>query len=105
MGYYTDYTLTVKNVPEEMAPALKYALTEDIGMEWWDDESYFANAKWYDHDKDMKALSLRFPGVLFELYGDGEESDDMWYTYYKDGKMQYCPVKITFEPYDESKLQ
>ena len=104
MGYYTDYTLTVKNVPEEYASALTHALTEDLGMECWGDD-YFANAKWYDHDEDMMALSLRFPGVLFQLYGCGEDSDDMWYSYYKDGKMQYCPARIEFDPYDESKLQ
>lgn len=61
--------------------------------------------KWYSHEKDMKELSTRFPNEVFVLHGEGEESGDVWYKYFKNGKMQECYAKITFEDYDENKLR
>lgn len=52
----------------------------------------------------MKNLSKKFPSVLFILEGEGEENDDIWKKYFKDGKVQECAAKITFDPYDETKL-
>jgi hypothetical protein len=54
---------------------------------------------------EMLDLSKQFPETVFCLYGEGEGSEDMWYTYYKNGKLQHCPAKITFDVYDESKLE
>ena len=62
-------------------------------------------AKWYDHDKDMIAFSTLFPNLVFKLTGEGEESEDIWVKYYKNGKMQHCPAKITFDPYNENELK
>ena len=56
-------------------------------------------------NKEMIELSLQFPNALFQLYGDGEENGDTWYTYYKNGKKQYCPAKITYDKYDENELK
>jgi hypothetical protein len=66
---------------------------------------YRDSCKWYDHEADMLAFSKRFPDVLFELSGEGEEACDMWRKYFKNGKMQSCPAQITYEPFDESKLR
>ena len=104
MGYYTDYKLSVSAVNEDQEEALEKIFSDGLGMEEWGEE-WFASGKWYDHEEDMKRISLEFPNVLFELYGDGEESDDMWYKYFRNGKMQYCPARIEFDPYDESKLE
>jgi hypothetical protein len=52
-----------------------------------------SHVKWYEHDDDMLKLSKEFPEVTFILSGEGEESDDMWESKYKDGKMATrCPV-------------
>jgi hypothetical protein len=63
------------------------------------------SVKWYGHEEDMKKLSLKFKDTVFCLRGEGEENKDMWYKYFKNGKMQECYAQITFEEYDESKLQ
>jgi len=42
---------------------------------------------------------------VFTLWGDGDDSEDFWYKYYKNGKMQACPAKISYDPYDERKLE
>lgn len=116
MGYYTVYTLDAEtynrdtnkrtSLPNDMydkinealrkREVLDYALTED-----WD----CADAvKWYDHDDDMIAVSKLFPDVLFCLHGEGDNNDDLWETYYLDGKKQHCGAEIIYPPFDPQKL-
>jgi hypothetical protein len=59
-------------------------------------ESY----KFYEHEEDMRALSKRWPKVLFKMEGVGEDQDDHWLKYFQDGKMQVCAAVVTFPPYD-----
>lgn len=61
--------------------------------------------KWYSWEQDMRKYSLEYPDLLFELSGVGEEYDDVWKAYFKNGKHQYCHVQMTFDPYDENKLK
>jgi hypothetical protein len=35
----------------------------------------------------------------------GEEGGDMWKRYYKNGKVQVANAKITYDEYDETKLE
>jgi hypothetical protein len=62
------------------------------------------SCKWYDYEKDMKAVSKKYPTTIFILEGEGEESGDIWKAYFLDGKMQKCKAKIIFDEFDESKL-
>lgn len=82
----------VKN--EEAKSKIKY----DLSLE--SDEVY----KWYDNENDMLLLSKEFPDVLFKLHGEGENNEDIWNKYFMNGKMQYCPAKITYEPFNKNKL-
>ena len=104
MGYYTDYNLTAHGATDEQRAEMNKIIIQEWGLEEWGD-GWWCNAKWYDHDKDMLRLSLLYPNILFELQGDGEESDDMWVTWYKNGKKQHCPAEIIYPPFDESKLR
>jgi hypothetical protein len=52
----------------------------------------------------MIKMSLQFPDLIFQLKGEGEEPEDIWIKYYKNGKVQVCYAKITFDEYDETKL-
>lgn len=61
--------------------------------------------KWYEHDEDMVKLSKMFPGVLFTLRGEGEESGDLWVSYYLNGKHQLCKAEAVYPEFDESKFQ
>ena len=120
MGYYTYFQLNVQykeksangevNYDAEPPALLVNDLTAEIEkMDVFeegniDDGWYVCEAKWYDHDDDMLLLSHRFPEFLFTLYGEGESHDDMWYTYYQDGKMQDAPAQIHFDEFDEKQL-
>lgn len=60
--------------------------------------------KWYDHEKQMREISKKFPTALFTLSGVGEETGDIWNEYYLKGKMQKETAEIVIDPFDKSKL-
>ena len=43
---------------------------------------------WYEHERDMRQVSSRWPGVTFTLKGKGDDHDDEWVEYHRDGLMQ-----------------
>lgn len=99
MGYYTRYELKISPESEIIR-----AVIEDEGDVYYAIGDYADSYKWYDHEQDMRDLSVRFPDHLFELRGEGEDTGDIWRKYFKNGKMQSCFAQITFEPFDETKL-
>lgn len=106
MGYDTTYKLNKPvqlqaRIQKELIRISDYFNTDDDIM---DLENGFMNCKWYEHEEELRELSTKFPNILFELEGHGEENDDMWIKYFKNGKMQRCNAIITFEPYDKTKL-
>ena len=117
MGYYTDYELNVERADcvdpdsgdRELGSLTRELLEREIDKLGVFDGEYgggwYGNAKWYEHDRDMLLLSKRFPGVLFTLHGYGDDVEDIWYTYYLDGKMQVCPGTIVYDDYDPLKLK
>jgi len=84
MGYKTYHELE-NDATGETAERLKARIEseEELARAIGEDHEW---AKWYDHDRDMLALSKEFPDVTFILSGEGEESPDFWKTKYKDGK-------------------
>lgn len=102
MGYMTNYELTFNgDVSEETLADL---LTNTTGYTW-DDNLELHDAKWYNHHNDMIYVSTQYPYVEFTLKGEGEESGDLWKTYYLNGKYQEAKAKITYDEYDRSKLK
>ena len=101
MGYNTTFNL---KAPVELIYQFR---EENEEAEYCLDEEGDSNesGKWYDHEEDMRAFSLKHPGVLFEMTGEGEENEDMWRKYFKDGKMQVCKARITFDDFDEKKMK
>ena len=63
------------------------------------------SCKWYEHNTDMMEISKKYPNVVFVLHGEGEEAGDLWNAYYKNGKMQKCKGKITYDDFDEKELK
>lgn len=112
MGYYTYYNLDVMNsekfTPEQLINASKalakimdeesYADVDSLPVGnpflWLSDDSM----KWYEHDDDMIKLSKEFPEMTFRLFGEGEDHEDMWVAYYRDGRASTCYAHIIYDP-------
>ena len=111
MGYYTNFELSILDKESRELTALDKTLLEDEidKMDVFDggniDDGYYTYAKWYDYDEDMALLSARFPGIVFYLHGDGEETTDIWDAYFLDGAGQFCPATISYDPFDRSRLK
>lgn len=105
MGYYTSYILSVVNQDnftkdqlKEASKKLAHRLGEDEYEEFSDRQNIddvfewigYDTRKWYEHEEDMTQLSLEYPDMIFLLEGWGEELDDVWRKYFKDGKMEVC---------------
>lgn len=112
MGYYTRHKLdifknnsdltelkikdlTVKELKE--LDVINYALDENLNA--------CDSAKWYNHRDHMKIISEHIRDVVFLLEGEGEENEDIWKEYWLNGKVQFCKAQITFNEYDENKLE
>ena len=108
MGYYTDYSLTVKNIKDqEEFDSLVNTLKEHEIIEYALDNGWFNShvaefstydaVKWYDSEKDMMEISKLYPGMYFMLEGSGEEFGDLWREYFKNGITEHCNGNIVFE--------
>ena len=109
MGYYTVYTLKWEPTDStvEIEEYIRKKQTEDENFAYGINPSgeMADSVKWYDHDIDMKILSKAFPKIVFTLSGEGEESGDVWKTYYKNGKMQAEQAEIKIAGFDPAKLK
>lgn len=104
MGYYTSYTLCVLNGNENIISKLREE-NEDAMYAIDENGVSLCMAKWYKHEEALKSFSKRNPDILFKIEGEGEENGDLWVKYIKNGKVQVCYAKISFDEYDESKLK
>lgn len=107
MGYHTYYTLDFPDLNrsphnQEELDSILELIRYHIGFKLSLDGDECA--KWYDHDDHMLGISTSYPNILFRLYGEGDEKEDLWFTYYLNGKMQHCPAEFTFPKFDETKL-
>jgi len=107
MGYETEFKLDVK-VPDTMCEhpdklhIIKQLFKTVVEARTAIDctGNTFEATKWYDCDAELSAFSKRFPKVLFELTGHGEDKDDFWRLYVINGKTQIQWAIITFPPYN-----
>lgn len=104
MGYYTDFIIKVEG--EKMSDDIVNAITNisQYEFEWYNDE-ISTYSKWYNCDDDMRKLSELFPDKLFRVDGQGEDPDDIWRLYWKNGKVQESKRIVLYEPFDENKLR
>lgn len=100
MGYYTNYSIYLEDGPEE-----EYVkMLKDIdGILGCGDMSAFeaVYAKWYGVEEDMERLSRKYPDITVRIYGDGEESDDLWQTFWHNGKQ--FSERVHFASYNDIK--
>ncbi len=113
MGYMTYYSLVVGDDGKHVVPPQRCGEV----LDWLDRDDRFRDeledfhergangyTKWYDHDRDVLRLSRAFPEILFVLWGQGEEAENLWKCYYFEGRMQEAPARIEYPPFDLNKL-
>lgn len=91
MGYYTVYNLTKIKGSEEDFEALKKDLRETTGV----DLDIDCNLKWYDHEEDLKKLSEKYPDLIIQLEGNGEDVGDYWTLRFTRGIVETEPFVVT----------
>lgn len=111
MGYYSDFKLSVvlengdrardRNIGK--AYVEHFVLTYESPLCTSGESQY--PAKWYGHEDQLKDFSSKNPDILLLLEGVGEDYDYIWRKYFKGGKMQVCEAKISFDEFNENKLQ
>ena len=112
MGYATLYTLVVGDEGHEVSDRR----LEEI-LDWLESDEAFRSAledfhesgmngytKWHEHDRDMLRLSRMFPEVLFVLWGEGEDPEDLWKCYYLGGRVQEASARVEYLPFDPDEL-
>ncbi|MGG4105113.1 hypothetical protein AAXB25_14450 [Paenibacillus lautus] len=104
MGYSTAYRLSIIGV-DQHDTLRDIILSDEINFYALKEDGSPADMyTWYDHEETMRYTSKRHPDLIFKLEGEGEGAGDIWIKYFKDGKMQECRAKITFDEYDEARL-
>ena len=112
MSYITSYNLfgynseedllAGKNIPnselEKIFDWIKNNTSSDMRFGWLD------NATWYDWDEDMVALSKVYPNIIFELFGEGEETEAIWKAIIYNGKFKITMQKKYYPAINLSKL-
>lgn len=104
MGYETYFTLEILEGDEKTGIELARKECENLSYAVDEEGEGEQSCTWYDWQKDMKEVSAKLPHYLFKLTGDGDDSTDIWKAYFKAGKMQFCPVIMTFDEYEPEKL-
>lgn len=110
MGYYVRHTL-IKPIPKNWTIDMIDALIE-IQPNYFPDKMAvddfihgdMEESKWYEFEEDFGKLSEKFPDLIFEIEGKGEDGN-CWKQWFKNGKSQSSDGKIVFEEYDENKLK
>ena len=100
MGYYTKYTLRILNENDFLIETLRNENAKAFHALLSNGEPSH-ESKWYEHEEVLKMFSLKFPNVIFELKGEGEENGAYWVKYFMNGKMQHGQASIVYEPFDK----
>ena len=107
MGYYTRFTASVhgpKPIYDKFVEDSKSEKTfSDYALEldfWLGMSNNYDELKWYNWQRDCENLSKDYPNLLFVLEGEGEENDDMWKAWFRNGKSVVVRAKIVFEEPD-----
>ena len=86
MEYLTTFSFNLVNGPEEQYNKLLKDIEEITGIK--DVSEYESlSAKWYDADEDLKQLSKKYPDITFSVWGDGEDSEDVWQQFWHAGEV------------------
>ena len=94
MGYYTDFSLSVLNDRECDLTILINEINSKHKYDLIYEDGYARCVKWYDWEEDLMELSKKYPDMLIEITGDGEDSGDFWEARFKGGTEEYHDMRM-----------
>lgn len=110
MGYYTWYSIEVRGEKE-----MEFLTDFDGGRieaeygtlnEMFEciPGSAFDSMKWYERQEDMVRISNEYPNTLITIDGQGEDTEDNWKEYYRNGIVEHVYAQISYAPPSERLL-
>lgn len=98
MGYYTHYSLTLEEGPSGQYAEMLRDIDVILGC---DDLSRYEAVydKWYGYEEDMERLSRKYPDITVRVNGDGEDSDDLWQSFWRNGRQ--FTERVSFAAYED----
>ena len=116
MGCYTRHNLEIKLIENnnliDLDTTEAYKIIEDLRNNCT--SAYYAidhcginnqPTKWHESTKNLKTFSKNYPSYLFILSGEGEDTGDLWKTYFINGKHQISQAIITYPEFDINKFE
>ena len=119
-GYATEYQLIIseRDYNKVMKALYDYdnkgniiGLNNEIRKEFEEhvldflEDCFYVSDKWDRFDKDLKALSRRFKGCLFQVKCIGQDMlDDVWQAFAKDGKYYEEDIAVNFPEFNHDML-
>jgi hypothetical protein len=88
---YRTYQLDIIPNTEEIIFYLEnlYERSEETELDYpYMSMAEYTELHWPRHEDIMKEISLRFPGVSFELYSWGRQFGDVWKKVFKNGTFE-----------------
>lgn len=92
MGYYTTFGISHIEGDFEEYEKMLAELADSTGYSDITEETLYA--KWYDCKEDCLAISKKYPDILFQVDGEGEDSTDFWSCRFKNGIFDYVAGKV-----------
>ena len=108
MGYYTTFKLETDDDQPHVCPTCGSNAVrnhEEILYKRFGCNLFEEATKWYSWEQDMLEYSKEYPDVLFTLEGQGEEAEDRWAAYFKNGKWQFEKAEMQIAAFDLDKLE
>lgn len=104
MGYYTRYEIDVIEGSNDLIREL-IDESEEAEFAIDVDGDTLNESKWYHHVDELIEFSKKHPEALIRLSGEGEENNDLWHEYYKNGKTQMCKAEIVYPEFNPKLLE
>ena len=105
LGYYSNYQLLIVHKDSDAIMADFRENNEEARVAMDENGETDTPIKWYDHERQLKEFSKKYPDAMFQLHGEGESGgEDTWQFYFKNGKGYKDFVIMTFPDFDESKM-
>lgn len=106
MGYYTRYAVKISGADDENqtmqileALELHREHRKDFSADCTEVEVLTEPQKWYTWERECIYVSRVYPKITIDVYGEGEESGDIWKARVRNGESEYVKAKIVFDPF------